>query len=92
MHSHLELAKKTSAITFRVDQEFENGLRKEAKEKRISMNTLANQIFGDHVELGQFMKKLGIVDLIKDVFLSAVNMTDSSLQRSQCFSLRLLKK
>ena len=76
MYSHSELAKKTSTITFRIDQEFEKGLRKEAEEKRISMNTLANQIFADHVELGQFMKKFGVVEMSKGAFKELLNSLD----------------
>ena len=76
MYSHLELAKKTSTITFRIDQKFEKGLRKEAEEKRISLNTLANQIFGDHVELGQFMKKFGVVEMSKGAFKELLNSLD----------------
>jgi len=76
LYSYLELARKTLTITFRIDQEFENGLRKEAEEKRISMNTLANQIFGDHVELGQFMKKFGVVEMSKGAFKELLNSLD----------------
>ena len=69
-------AKKTSTITFRIDEEYEKGLRKEAEEKRISMNTLANQIFGDHVEFDQFMKKFGIVEMSKGSFKDLLNSLD----------------
>ena len=60
--------KKTSTITFRIDEEYGNRLRKEAEEKRISMNTLANQIFGEHVEFDQFMKKFGMIEMSKGSF------------------------
>ena len=70
------MAKKTSTITFRIDQEFEKGLRKEAEEKRVSLNTLANQILGDHVDLGQFMKKFGIIEMSKGSFKELLNVLD----------------
>lgn len=70
------LAKKTSTITFRIDEEYEKGLRKEAKEKRISLNTLANQIFGDHVEVEQYMKKFGIVKMSKGAFKELLSLLD----------------
>ncbi|MDC8438289.1 MAG: toxin-antitoxin system HicB family antitoxin, partial [Candidatus Nitrosotenuis sp.] len=38
-------AKKTASLTFRIDEKFEKVLRKTAKERRVSLNTLANQIF-----------------------------------------------
>ena len=69
-------SKKTSTITFRIDEEYEKGLRKEAEEKRISMNTLANQIFGDHVEFDQFMKKFGMVEMSKGSFKDMLDLLD----------------
>ncbi|MCH9658462.1 hypothetical protein K0U27_07180 [archaeon] len=68
--------KKTSTITFRIDEKYEKGLRKEAEEKRISLNTLANQIFGDHVEYDQFMKKFGMVEMSKGSFKDLLNSLD----------------
>jgi hypothetical protein len=70
------LSKKTSTITFRIDEKYEKGLRKEAEEKRISLNTLANQIFGDHVELDQYMKKFGMVEMSKGSFRELLNALD----------------
>ena len=70
------LSKKTSTITFRIDEKYEKGLRKEAEEKRISLNTLANQIFGDHVELDQYMKKFGMVEMSKGSFRELLNTLD----------------
>ena len=68
--------KKTSTITFRIDEKYEKGLRKEAEEKRVSLNTLANQIFGDHVEYDQFMKKFGMVEMSKGSFKDLLNSLD----------------
>lgn len=76
MQSLWTLSKKTSTITFRIDEKYEKGLRKEAKEKRISLNTLANQIFGDHVELDQYMKKFGMVEMSKGSFRELLNSLD----------------
>lgn len=70
--------KKTSTITFRIDEKYEKGLRKEAEEKRISLNTLANQIFGDHVEYDQFMKKFGMVEMSKGSFKDLLNSLDKN--------------
>lgn len=68
--------KKTSTITFRIDEEYEKELRKEAEEKRISLNTLANQIFGDHVELERYVKKFGVVLMSKGGFKSLLDALD----------------
>ncbi|MDX1441135.1 MAG: hypothetical protein R3237_01580 [Nitrosopumilaceae archaeon] len=72
----LNLNKKTTTITFRIDAKYEKGLRKEAEEKRISLNTLANQIFGDHVELDQYMKKFGMVEMSKGSFRILLDTLD----------------
>ena len=68
--------KKTATITFRIDESYAKGLRKEAEEKRISLNTLANQIFGDHVEYAQFMKKFGMVEMSKGSFKDLLDSLD----------------
>ena len=70
------MAKKTSTITFRINENYEKGLRKEAEEKRISLNTLANQILGDHVEFDQYMKKFGMVEMSKVAFKELLNTFD----------------
>ena len=70
------VAKKTSTITFRIDEKYVKGLRKEAEEKRISLNTLANQIFGDHVEYDQFMKKFGMIEMSKGSFKELLDSLD----------------
>lgn len=70
------MSKKTSTITFRIDEKYEQGLRKEAEEKRISLNTLANQIFGDHVELDQYMKKFGMVEMSRGSFRELLKSLD----------------
>ena len=72
----MNLTKKTSTITFRIDEKYEKKLRKEAEEKRISLNTLANQIFGDHVELDQYMKKFGMIEMSKGSFRELLNSLD----------------
>nr|WP_257720266.1 type II toxin-antitoxin system HicB family antitoxin [Nitrosopumilus piranensis] len=71
-----DMAKKTSTITFRINEEHEKGLRKEAEEKRISLNTLANQILGDHVELDQYMKKFGMIEMSKGAFKELLGTLD----------------
>ncbi len=43
-------SKKTTTFTFRIDKDYETVLREEAQSKKITVNTLANQIFGDYVE------------------------------------------
>lgn len=64
--------KKTSTLTFRLNREIEKGLRKEAEEKRISLNILANQILEDHVQLEQYMEKFGVIAMSKKTFQSII--------------------
>ena len=70
------MAKKTSTITFRIDEKYEKSLRTEAEEKRISLNTLANQIFGEYVEFGHFMKKFGMIEMSKGSFKELLDAID----------------
>jgi len=43
--------KKTSTITFRIDEKYEKELWKEVEEKQVSLNTLANQIFDVTIDM-----------------------------------------
>ena len=70
------VASRGSSITFRIDKEYEESLRELAKERRISLNTLANQIFSNYVEFEVFAKKFGTVRMSSDTFrrlLDAMN-------------------
>lgn len=60
--------KKTSIVTFRINQDYEKALRKLAEEKKITLNTLANQIIGDYVDLLRYMEKFGTVIISKEGF------------------------
>jgi hypothetical protein len=62
------MSKKSSSITFRIDEKSERGLRKLAEENRTSLNTLANQIFSDYVECEVFTKKFGTLRMSTDSF------------------------
>ena len=72
----MNLAKKSATITFRIDEKYERELRSEAEDKRISLNALANQIFGDYVEFGKFMKKFGMVEMSKGSFKELLEVLD----------------
>ena len=68
--------KKTSTITFRIDEENDNKLRQIAEDKKINLNTLANQIFGNYVQLERYMEKFGVLMMSQNAFLSILNMLD----------------
>ncbi len=61
-------SKKTSSISFRIDSEYEKVLRGIASENKISLNTLANQIFGNYVEFEVYAKKFGTLRTSTDTF------------------------
>jgi hypothetical protein len=61
-------SKKTSSISFRINEEYEKVLRKIAEENKTSLNTLANQIFGNYVEFELYAKKFGTLRMSTDTF------------------------
>jgi uncharacterized protein (DUF1778 family) len=60
--------KKSATISFRIDSEYEKLLRSEAEEKKVSLNTLANQIFGEHLEWQRYIERFGTIIMSKDAF------------------------
>jgi hypothetical protein len=68
--------KNTSTITFRIDEDFDLHLRKLAKEQKISLNVLANQIFGNYLDLDVYMNKFGVIKMSKNVFKMFLEKTD----------------
>lgn len=68
--------RKTSIVTFRINYDYEKALRKLAGEKKITLNTLANQIIGDYVDLNRYMEKFGTVVISKEGFETMLNALD----------------
>lgn len=62
------MANRTSVVTFRINQDYEKALRKVAQERKVTLNTIANQIIGDYVELHRYMEKFGTIMISKDGF------------------------
>ncbi|SRR5579883_2561233 len=69
-------SKKTTTFTFRIDKEYEKVLREEAEERKITVNTLANQIFGEYVEWQRYMEKFGTIVLSREAFKTALELLD----------------
>lgn len=57
----------SGSVTLRFDNEILSQLRNEAKQKRISVNTLASQIFQSHVEYDTYASKAGMVSFPKSL-------------------------
>lgn len=68
--------KKTSSISFRIDEEYEKVLRRIADENKTSLNTLANQIFGNYVEFELYAKKFGTLRMSTDTFRRMLDSLD----------------
>ena len=68
--------KKTSTITFRIDEDNDSKLRKIAGDKNVSLNTLANQILGNYVQLERYMEKFGVLMMSHDAFSSIIDILD----------------
>ncbi len=63
-----EKKKLTTTLTFRVNKEYEKMLREEAKSKKITLNTLADQIFGEYVEWHRYSERFGTIIMSRDAF------------------------
>ncbi len=70
--------KKSSTISFRIDENYLVSLREESQEKKVSLNTLANQIFGDYVEWQRYVERFGIIAMSKDAFRYILDSLDDT--------------
>lgn len=70
------ITKRSDSVTFRIDEKYDKILRKIADERKISLNTLANQIFGNYVELEVYLQKFGIMKLSTDSFRRILAVLD----------------
>ena len=61
--------KDSGSVTFRHEGKIINELRKEAAEKRLSLNTLASQIFQSHLEYHRYSSRAGMVSFPKGLLL-----------------------
>ena len=59
----------SGSVTLRFDNEILNQLRNESNQKRISLNTLASQIFHSHVEYDTYASKAGMVSFPKSLLI-----------------------
>lgn len=89
VYHNLMSAKKSSSITFRIDEKYEKTLRKTAEERKVSLNTLANQIFGNFAEFDTYAEKFGILKISTDTFrrlLVVIPQKDLAIVASNCGS------
>ena len=70
MQSLGTVKKPTSgSVTLRFDNEILNQLRNESNQKRISLNTLASQIFQSHVEYDTYASRAGMISFPKSLLI-----------------------
>ncbi|MGZ5511504.1 MAG: hypothetical protein ACXWFC_13690 [Nitrososphaeraceae archaeon] len=69
-------SKKSSTISFRIDEDYLKKLREETQEKKVSLNTLVNQIFGEYIEWQRYAERFGIVSMSKDAFKYVLDSLD----------------
>lgn len=60
-------------VTFRFNNEILGRMRDESDQKRISLNTLAGQIFQTHVEYHMYAAKAGMVSFPKSLLVRIMN-------------------
>lgn len=63
----IEQKKKTETMSFRLDGDILDKLRKESESQGISLNVLANKIFTRYVEWDMFEPKVGMVPIAKPI-------------------------
>jgi len=60
---------QTGSVTLRFDSHMLDDLRRESDHKRISLNTLATQIFRTHIDYGSMAAKAGMVSFHKSLLI-----------------------
>lgn len=61
--------KKTSTMTFRIDEDVLNKLRSESEHRETSLNTFVNHIFKRYVEWDMYEAKVGMVPIAKPIIV-----------------------
>lgn len=79
---HHQKTKKTSTVSFRINKEYDEALRAEAEEKKVSMNTLVNQIFGEYVDWNKYVKRFGTIILSREAFKLLLESLDDDKIRT----------
>src|SRR5256885_562252 len=71
---------ESESITFRIPAKLLNELRQESEKKQVSLNTLTNQIFTDHIVWHTYAKQTGLFYVPKPLISRAINeLTEEDL-------------
>jgi hypothetical protein len=69
-------------VTLRLDGDVLEQLRKEANQKRVSLNTLASQVFKTHTEFSSGSTKAGMIPFPKNLIVRLMNrLSDDEVQQ-----------
>jgi len=68
--------KATSVMSFRLDEDIVEALRKEAEEEDVSLNVLANHVFRRYVEWERDSRKVGFIPITKELLTSLMTEVD----------------
>jgi len=68
--------KGTSVMSFRLDEDIVEALRKEAEEEEVSINVLAGHIFRKYVEWERDAQKVGFIPVTREILISLITEVD----------------
>ena len=70
------------SVTFRFDNEILSKLRNEADQKRISLNTLASQIFQSYIEYDMYASRAGMISFPKSLLVRIMDrLSEQEVER-----------
>jgi hypothetical protein len=71
---------ESESITFRIPSKILNQLRQESEKKQVSLNTLSNQIYTDHIVWHNYARQAGLFYVPKPLISRAINdLTEGQL-------------
>lgn len=68
--------KRTSVMSFRLDEDIVEALRQEADDEEISLNVLANHVFRRYVEWERDAQKAGFIPITRELLMALINEID----------------
>lgn len=76
------ISAKSGSVTLRFGADMLDDLRKESEHKRISLNTLATQIFKAHTEYGSLSARAGMVSFHKSLLIRMMDrLTEDEIHK-----------
>lgn len=78
-------SKKTTTMTFRIEENVMDVLRQESEKKQVSLNTLVGQILKRYIEWGMYEPKVGMIPIAKPVVIALFDkMSQEDLVELAC--------